>query len=87
MGLEPLSLGKTPVTPEWRPYTVPTAFKKIAERRGARCANASNAVQTPRTPCGGIYFEHAQNKRHGLAFPQRVRQYAVAMLWQRCGVF
>ena len=37
---------KTPVTPEWRPYSVPTAFKKIAERRGARCANASNAVQT-----------------------------------------
>jgi len=23
---------KTPVTPEWRPYSVPTAFKKIAER-------------------------------------------------------
>ena len=37
---------KTPVTPEWRPYSVPTAFKKIAERRVARCANASNAVQT-----------------------------------------
>ena len=37
---------KTPVTPELRPYSVPTAFKKIAERRGARCANASNAVQT-----------------------------------------
>jgi len=39
-------VSKTPVTPEWRPYSVPTAFKKIAERRGARCANASNAVQT-----------------------------------------
>jgi len=38
--------GQSPVTPEWRPYSVPTAFKKIAERRGARCANASNAVQT-----------------------------------------
>ena len=37
---------KTPVTPEWRPYSVSTAFKKNAERRGARCANASNAVQT-----------------------------------------
>ena len=37
---------KTPVTPEWRPYSVPTAFEKIAERRAARCANASNAVQT-----------------------------------------
>jgi len=37
---------KTPVTPEWRPYSVPIAFKNIAERRGARCANAGNAVQT-----------------------------------------
>jgi len=43
---EYLKTGKTPVTPERRPYSVPTAFKKIAERRGARCANASNAVQT-----------------------------------------
>jgi len=41
-----LAVSKTPVTPEWRPYSVPTAFEKIAERRGARCANASNAVQT-----------------------------------------
>jgi len=37
---------KTPVTPEWRPYSVHTAFKKITERRGSRCANANNAVQT-----------------------------------------
>jgi len=29
---------------------------KLAERRGG---NASNAVQSPRTPCGGVYFEHA----------------------------
>jgi len=68
-----------------------TAFKN-AERRGVRCANASNVVQTlwkrcenavqsPRTPCGGVYFEHDQNKRRGLAFPQRVRQHAVATLW------
>jgi len=79
---------KTPVTPEWRPYSVPTAFKKLqnAEVRAVqtpatpykRCANA---VHLPRTPCGGVYFEHAQNKRRGLAFPQRVRQH----LWQRCG--
>jgi len=74
-------VAKTPVTPEWRPYSVPTALKKIAERRGARCANASNAVQSPRKPCSGVYFEHAQNKRRGLAFPQRVRQHAVATLW------
>jgi len=53
---------KTPVTSEWRPYSVPTAFKKIAERRGACCANASNAVQSPRSPCGGFYFEHAQKQ-------------------------
>ena len=37
---------QTHVTPEWRPYSFPTAFKKIADRRGARCANASNAVET-----------------------------------------
>jgi len=43
-----------------------------------RCGNA---VQSPRTPCGGVCFEHAQNKRRGLAFPQRVRQHAVATLW------
>jgi len=62
---------------------------KNAERRGARCANVSNAVQTlhgnvvqsPRTPCSGVYFEHVQNKRRGLAFPQRVRQHAVTTLW------
>jgi len=43
-----------------------------------RCGNA---VQSSRTPCGGVYFEHAQNKRRGLAFAQRVRQHAVATLW------
>jgi len=37
--------------------------------------------QSPRTPCGGVYFEHAQNKRRGLAFQQRVTQHAVATLW------
>jgi len=45
------------------------------------CKRCENAVQSPRTPCGGVYFEHAQNKRRGLAFPQRVRQNAVATLW------
>jgi len=45
-----------------------------------RCGNA---VQLPRTPCGGVYFEHAQNKRRSLAFPQRVRQHTVATL---CGL-
>jgi len=46
-----------------------------------------DAVQSPRTLCGGVYFEHAYNKRRGLAFAQRVRQRAVGTLWQRCGVF
>jgi len=66
-----------------------TEFPQRLKNAGARCANASNAVQTlhgnamqsPRTPCIGVYFEHAQNKRRGLAFPQRVRQHAVATLW------
>jgi len=44
------------------------------------CKRCGNAVQSPKTPCGGVYFEHAQNKRHSLAFPQRVRQHAVATL-------
>jgi len=39
------------------------------------------AVQLPRTPCGRVYFEHAQNERPRLAFPHRVRQQAVATLW------
>jgi len=61
-----------------------------------RCAVTSNAIETlwkrcedavqsPRTPCGGVYFEHAQNTRRGLAFAQRVRQRAVGTLWRRCG--
>jgi len=48
------------------------------------------AVQSPRTPCGGVCFEHAQNKRRGLTFAQRVRQRAVATLWgllERCERF
>jgi len=45
------------------------------------CKRCGNAVQSRRTPCGGVYFKHAQNKRRGLAFPQRIRQHAVAMLW------
>jgi len=63
-------------------------LKKAADRRGARWAVASNAVdrrgnavktlRSPsRTPCGGVYFEHAQNKRLGLAIAKRVRQLAV----------
>jgi len=56
-----------------------TAFPQ--RLKNALCKRCGNAVQSPRTPCGGVYFEHAQNKRRGLAFPQRVRQNAVATLW------
>ena len=49
--------------------------------KGARC------MQSPRTPCGGVCFDHAQTKRRGLMFAQRVRQRAVGTQWQRCGVF
>jgi len=66
---------KTPVTPEWRPYSVPTAFKKMqnTEVRAVQtpatlCKRCGNAVQSLRTPCGGVYFGHAQNKCCGLAF-------------------
>jgi len=45
------------------------------------CKRCGNAVQSPRTPCGGVYFEQAQNKRRDLAFPRHVRQHAVATLW------
>jgi len=38
-------------------------------------------MQSHRTPCNGVYLEHAQNKRRGLAFEQRVRQHAMATLW------
>jgi len=37
------------------------------------------AVQTPATLCKRC--AHAQNKRRGMVFPQRVRQHAVATLW------
>ena len=43
--------------------------------------------RTPKTPCGGLYFEYAKNKRRDLAFAQRVRQRVVVRLWQHCKVF
>jgi len=46
-----------------------------------------DAVESPRTPFGGVYFEHAQNKHSGLALAQRVSQRAMGTLWQRCMVF
>jgi len=54
---------------------------RAVQTQATLCKRCGNAVQSPRTPCGGVYFEHAQNKRRGLAFPLRVRQHAVAMLW------
>jgi len=41
-------------------------------------------VQSSRTPCGGVYFEPAQNKRRGLAFPQRVRQHVSTLHFVVC---
>ena len=40
-----------------------------------------DAVQSPRTPCGGVCFEHAQNihVRRGSGFAQRVRLRAVGV--------
>jgi len=36
----------SPVTPERRPQSVSRTFKKVADRRDARSAVASNAVET-----------------------------------------
>jgi len=62
----------------------PQRLKKLlfAEVRAVQtpatlCKRYGNAVQSPRTPCRGVYFKHTQNKRRGLAFAQRVRQHAV----------
>ena len=52
--------------------------------RSPRCALYSRhqrcvrAVQSYRTPCGDVGFDHAQNKPRGLAFVQRFKQRAVA---------
>jgi len=55
---------------------------RAVETPATLCKRCGNAVQSPRTPCGGVYIEHAlKNKRSGLAFPQRVIQHAVATLW------
>jgi len=72
------------VTPERFPYSVPTASKKIADRRGVRCAVASNAVcalctrcvravPSHRTPSRGDHFKYAQKQRRGLALAKRDR--------------
>jgi len=35
-----------------------------AVQRNATWEHCEDAVQSLRTPCGGVYFEHDQNKRH-----------------------
>jgi len=52
---------KTPVTPEWRHDSVPTAPLKIADHQGS-------AVQLPGTLCNRL--ESAKRQRRGLAFAQ-----------------
>jgi len=76
---------KTPVTPEWRPYSVHTAFKIIAERRGARCANASNAVQTlcNRLERHVASFILSMLKTNAAA--SRFHSVLDSTLWLRCG--
>jgi len=37
---------KTPVTPEWRPYSVPTAFKKLQNAEVHAVQTPANAVET-----------------------------------------
>jgi len=55
---------------------------QIAEVRAVqRQQRRGYAVQSSRTTCSGVYFEHAQNKCRGLAFAQRVRQHALVTLW------
>jgi len=57
------------------------SIKKIADRRGACCANASNAVEWPWKGCAIAYnaMQHVQNKRHDLA----VFWSAVGAFWAR----
>jgi len=78
-------VGKT--TPEWRPYSVPTAFNKIAERQGARCANTSNDVETlcDRPERHGAAFTLSMLKTNAAAW--RLHIVLDSTLWQRCGVF
>jgi len=35
----------SPITPEWRPYSAPTALNKIADPRGAVASNAVLALR------------------------------------------
>jgi len=44
-----------------------------------------DAVQSLRTPCGGLYFEHVQPKRRGLPFAQRFKRRGTAFFTARGG--
>ena len=85
---------KSPVTPERRPHSVSTALKKLkftqvraVQSPATLWKRSKDAMQSSRTPCDSVYFEHAQNKGRGYAFAKPVRQLAVRTSWQRCGVF
>ena len=71
---------KSPLTPEWRPYSVPTASKYIAactvQSTAMLCMRCVSTVKSHRTPCGSDNFEHAQRQRLGFAFAQCARQHA-----------
>jgi len=60
---------------------------KKAERRGARCANASNAVQTlcNRLERHAAAFILSMIKTNAAAW--RFHSVSDSTLWQRCGVF
>jgi len=63
---------------------VPTAFKKIAERRGARCANAVETLCN-RLERHAVAFTLSMLKTNAAAW--RFHSVLDSTLWQRCGVF
>jgi len=59
---------KTPVTPEKRPYSVPTAFYKCRSPRSALCSRQQRsvrAVQSLRTACGAVCFDMLKTNAAG----------------------
>jgi len=84
---------KSPVTPERRHHSAFTAFKKVADRRGARCAVTSNArcKNDVKTLCNRLERHAAafilnmlKSNARGFAFAQHVRQRGSSIaLWAR----
>ena len=79
---------KTPVTPGWRPHGLQEKLRTprceqwdLLDRRGIAVASPLDAVGSPRTPCHGAHFVHAQSARRGSAFPRR-SEWAP---WERLG--